>query len=39
MCRAAGFSAVRIIAEPLEYAAPGPGYHLHYGRMVVHAYA
>ena len=39
MCRAAGFSAVRIIAQPLEYAAPGPGYHLHYGRIVVHAYA
>jgi tRNA (mo5U34)-methyltransferase len=39
MCRAAGFSNTRLLLEPLEYSPPGPGYTLHYGRIVAHAYA
>jgi tRNA (mo5U34)-methyltransferase len=38
-CRAAGFRDARVILESPEYAAPGDGYQLHYGRLTVHAYA
>jgi tRNA (mo5U34)-methyltransferase len=37
-CRAAGFSDVKVLAEPPEHAAPAPGYRHHYGRITLHAY-
>jgi len=39
MCRAAGFSRLQVFAQPAEYAPPNPGYHVHFGRMVLHAHA
>jgi tRNA (mo5U34)-methyltransferase len=38
MCRAAGFSSARVMRAPLEYSPPSPGYDIHYGRIIVHAY-
>ncbi len=39
MCRAAGFSSTRVTVESPEYAAPNPGYNLHYGRVTMQAHA
>jgi len=38
-CKAAGFRDARVILETAEYSPPNTGYHLHHGRIVVHAYA
>jgi tRNA (mo5U34)-methyltransferase len=38
MCRAAGFAKVTPTVYPTPDAPPNPGYDIHYGRAVVHAF-